>query len=51
MKISKELVQAFKSVYERKLGQNISAEEAEQKLSDLAELIRIIENRRRKNGY
>ena len=42
MRVSKELVQAFKNVYECKLGQNITAEEAEQMLLDLAELIKLI---------
>ncbi len=43
MFISKKLVLAFRDVYESKLGQSISAEEAEQMLSDFAELIKLME--------
>ena len=43
MFISKKLVLAFRDVYESKLGQSISVEEAEQMLSDFAELIKLME--------
>ena len=42
MHISEKLVDAFKDKYEFKHGQSISASEAEQMLSDLAETIKII---------
>ena len=42
MRISEKLVRAFQEAHECKFSQNISAEEAERDLSDLAELVRII---------
>ena len=41
MHISNKLAKDLQKVYERKFGQNISVEEAEQTLSDIAELIRL----------
>ena len=43
MKIPDGLVRALQDVYERKFGQSISAKEAEQKLLDLVELIKIMD--------
>lgn len=49
MYIPKELVSALQGTYERKFGKRISAKEAEQNLSDLAELIKLISRERRDN--
>ena len=42
MQVPKELVRAYQETYEHKFGHNISAEEAEQNLIGLAELIKLI---------
>lgn len=47
MHISENLVEVFRDKYELKHGQNISASEAEQMLSDLAETIKIINGKER----
>ena len=43
MFISKKFVREFQRVYEEKLGQSITPEEAEQMLSDFVELIKLME--------
>lgn len=47
MQVSEKLVRAFQETYERKFGENISAEKARQDLSDLAELVKIIMQKRK----
>ena len=46
MFISPKLVRKYKQTHERKFGQSISAKEAERKLSDLAELIKLLSKER-----
>lgn len=49
MYISDKLVQSFQKTYERKFGQGITANEAKQDLSNLAELIKLIAKERKCN--
>ena len=51
MFLSKRLVKLYQQTHQRKYGEEISAKEAEQNLSDLSELVRVInQNRRIRNG-
>ena len=51
MFLAKSLVQQYQQTHQRKYGEAISAKEAEQKISNLSELVRIINrNRRTKHG-
>lgn len=51
MFIAKRLVQQYQQTHQRIYGEAISAKEAEQNLTNLSELVRIINrNRRIRNG-
>ena len=47
MFISDQLVRKYQKTHERKFGESITAKEAEQNLSNLAELVRLAKKERR----